>query len=201
MPHFEQLILSAPIGFVNICQKLNALAESKEEVLNKHTSAAWLLATDNCTNSEDEVKAIAFIVKSMKQAQPACSLSQTAIILASNTVLTKDCIEKILLKVKEYSTTKTDKSEQALHGRLKNLKWRIGVALSSNTCRNLLAPYVNLSFEVTNSEGKPSPVCLELTYEQFKVGSSIIYYKIIFVFTHFSLFRRSLKQLSRRWAR
>jgi uncharacterized protein YjaG (DUF416 family) len=114
MPSFEQLILSAPLGFVNTLLKLNFYAEHQLEKLDQIVISAWQQIQLGSTNASDEVKAISFIIRSMKQAQPPSGLSQTANVLASNTVLTKDCIEKILIKVKELSSSEqTEILEQA----------------------------------------------------------------------------------------
>lgn len=116
MPQFEQLILSAPQGFINTSLHLNSLALEENDKLETLVATAWQQVLTGGTSTSDEVKAIGFVIRSMKQAQPSSSLSQTANVLASTTVLSKECIEKILVKVKELSASEqTEKIEQAIH--------------------------------------------------------------------------------------
>ncbi len=61
-----------------------------------------------------------------------------------------------------------------MSGKMQNLKWRVGVAMSSNKCKSLGAPYVSLSFDVKETDGTTSHHSTELTYEQFKVPHSLI---------------------------
>lgn len=56
-----------------------------------------------------------------------------------------------------------------MSGKMHNLKWRVGVAMSSNKCKSLGAPYVSLTFDVKETDGSSSQHSTELTYEQFKV--------------------------------
>jgi hypothetical protein len=115
MPNLETLILSSPLGFVNTSLRLNAQAKEENEQFDAIVAAAWQQSQSGVTNSSDEVKAIAFIIRSMKQAQPSSSLPQTANVLASTTVLSKEAIERLLIKVKELSDQEPDKTEKAIH--------------------------------------------------------------------------------------
>jgi hypothetical protein len=110
MPSFEQLILSAPMGFVDACLALNSLAETKEATLQTIVQEAWNEATkkQNATNSEtksynNERKGLLFIVRSMRTAQPPPSLSVAANVLVSSTCLFQSTVEKTLLLIKELS--------------------------------------------------------------------------------------------------
>jgi hypothetical protein len=51
-----------------------------------------------------------------------------------------------------------------------NFQWKIGVAISSNTCKSLFSPYVSIRFDLKNEEGVLVPHTAELTYDQFKVS-------------------------------
>ena len=55
-------------------------------------------------------------------------------------------------------------------GKLVGLDWKLGVSLASSECASLLAPFVALSFEVADANGKASHLRVELTYAEFQVG-------------------------------
>jgi hypothetical protein len=114
MPTFEQFVLAAPYGFMNSCLSLNILiSDSNDEessIIEQIVSEAWnniVTKTDQSNKFDsqhsNEKKGVAYIIRSMKSANPPPSISNAANILASNSFLTKDAIEKILIKVKELS--------------------------------------------------------------------------------------------------
>lgn len=53
-------------------------------------------------------------------------------------------------------------------GELVGLEWKLGVAISSNRCQNLSAPFVELIFRVADRNGMVSTQHLELTYLEFQ---------------------------------
>jgi hypothetical protein len=128
MPTFEQLILSAPFGFANASLTLNKLVEGLEEeatIIDELVSESWNEAinrTDATTKEaiqlslqySNEKKVISFIIRSMRQANPAPSISNAANILAGNSFLTKETIEKILIKIKELSSKESTDIKQIL---------------------------------------------------------------------------------------
>lgn len=117
MPSFDVLLLSAPLGFVDSCLLINQFSETKENELQLIIKEVWDLelkkiiesqTTSLSQESPETIKkikrVITFIIQSMKQAQPTPSISITANVLASKSFLTKECIEKILLTIKEVSS-------------------------------------------------------------------------------------------------
>lgn len=115
MPTFEQLILSAPYGFPNGCLSINKLLADAEEgtpsatLIEDIVKESWnnvvnKLEGDQFNKYKNEKNAIIFIIKCMKQSTPAPSIANAANILASNSFLTKDAIEKVLIKIKELSS-------------------------------------------------------------------------------------------------
>lgn len=111
MPTFEQCVLSAPYGFMNSCLALNKLLVENGEssLIEDIVAESWnnivrKIDQDQFSRYDNEKKAISYIIKSMKQSNPAPSISNAANILASNSFLNKDTIEKILIKVKELSS-------------------------------------------------------------------------------------------------
>ncbi len=115
MPTFEHLLLGAPLGFANSCLALNKLVADcgdNDETLNNAIVEAWyhvLKKTELSTLSlHNEKKAIIYIIRSMKSAQPAPSISAAANLLMTKSFLTQNSVEKILLKVKELSSSDND---------------------------------------------------------------------------------------------
>jgi hypothetical protein len=60
-----------------------------------------------------------------------------------------------------------------------NFQWKIGVAISSNSCKSLFHPYVGIRFDLKNEEGKLVPHTAELSYEQFKVRSLLPFSQMV----------------------
>ncbi len=142
MPTFEQFVLSAPYGFPNACLALNKILSDNEEttIIEEIVAESW----NNIVNKIDhdtyqqqyqnEKKAIIYIIKSMKQSTPSPSISNAANILASNSFLTKDTIEKILIKIKELSATETTDIKQILKVRYRRLMIFPYLFFSSDFC-------------------------------------------------------------------
>ncbi|XP_040517372.1 COMM domain-containing protein 6 isoform X3 [Gallus gallus] len=49
-----------------------------------------------------------------------------------------------------------------------DIKWKLGVAMSSDTCRSLKYPYVTVALKVADSSGQITNKCFEMTVPQFK---------------------------------
>jgi hypothetical protein len=111
MPTFEQLILSPPAGFVSCCLETNKLAESNGESLQNIVRQAWKESFNNSatvtvesdTSLQNIKKVVAVIIRFMKSATPAPSISSAAKILVATTLLTQQSVELILLQIKELS--------------------------------------------------------------------------------------------------
>uniref|UniRef100_A0A8C0B3G0 COMM domain-containing protein 6 n=1 Tax=Buteo japonicus TaxID=224669 RepID=A0A8C0B3G0_9AVES len=50
----------------------------------------------------------------------------------------------------------------------KNIKWKLGVAMSSDTCRSLKYPYVTVTLKVADPSGQITDKSFEMTVPQFK---------------------------------
>ncbi|OXB66942.1 hypothetical protein ASZ78_014103 [Callipepla squamata] len=62
-------------------------------------------------------------------------------------------------------------------GQFVDIKWKLGVAMSSDTCRSLKYPYVAVTLKVADPSGQITNKCFEMTVPQFKVcnpGSSLV---------------------------
>lgn len=54
-------------------------------------------------------------------------------------------------------------------GHLVGLDWKLGVALTSSNCNNLLAPFVTILFHITDVNGNTIAERVEFTYSEFQV--------------------------------
>lgn len=53
-------------------------------------------------------------------------------------------------------------------GQLVDMKWKLGVAMTSHCCKNLNSPFVTLTLTVGNSSGQLSTHAFEMTVPEFK---------------------------------
>uniref|UniRef100_A0A8C3UEE1 TBC1 domain family member 4 n=1 Tax=Catharus ustulatus TaxID=91951 RepID=A0A8C3UEE1_CATUS len=56
---------------------------------------------------------------------------------------------------------------------MKDMKWKLGVAMSSDTCRSLKYPYVTVTLTVADPSGQITDKSFEMTVPQFKVPDVI----------------------------
>jgi hypothetical protein len=186
MAAFSHLITaSSPHGFHSACDQLNELVEQEESgeelvSLSSRLYSEGLAAADTKKWAE-EVKALLFILHCYKEVEVKPSEKEIAAALDLNTFLSRTAIAFIvrcMATVKEIDATieATSGSETPVevmnrklsnYGRLSNLKWRLGVALASSKSKNLSAPYVSLSFDVTTSDGSTRKETMEMTYLEF----------------------------------
>lgn len=110
MPSLEQLLLSPPAGFVASCLEINNLASSDENKLRGVVQEAWKDVQANsslCERGNESLsntkKGVTYIIRAMRSAHPAPSISVTAKALVASTLLTQQSVELILLQVKELS--------------------------------------------------------------------------------------------------
>jgi hypothetical protein len=110
MPTFEQLILSPPSGFVASCLEINDLAQKNEGKIQEIVRDAWkeVQSSSSSNNVADAdflniKRGIITVIRAMKSANPAPSISATAKALVASTLLTQSSVEVILLQIKELS--------------------------------------------------------------------------------------------------
>ncbi|XP_061164111.1 COMM domain-containing protein 6-like [Saccostrea echinata] len=53
-------------------------------------------------------------------------------------------------------------------GKLIDMKWKLGVAVSSDECKSLNSPCVTMTLKVADSSGKISTHSMEMTISQFQ---------------------------------
>ncbi|XP_056013154.1 COMM domain-containing protein 6-like isoform X2 [Ostrea edulis] len=62
-----------------------------------------------------------------------------------------------------------DLADRALTaGELVDMKWKLGVAVSSDECKSLNSPFVTMTLRVADSSGKISTHTIEMTVTQFQ---------------------------------
>lgn len=62
-----------------------------------------------------------------------------------------------------------------------DIQWKVGVAMSSDQCKNLNSPFVTLTLTVSDPAGNLKTHTLELTMEQFRVFHLCIIFACVFV--------------------
>ncbi|NXD67643.1 COMD6 protein, partial [Eolophus roseicapillus] len=61
-----------------------------------------------------------------------------------------------------------DAGNMATVGQFVDIKWKLGVAMSSDTCRSLKYPYVTVTLTVADASGQLTDKTFEMTIPQFK---------------------------------
>ncbi|NXX27810.1 COMD6 protein, partial [Nicator chloris] len=61
-----------------------------------------------------------------------------------------------------------DAGNMATVGQFVDMKWKLGVAMSSDTCRSLKYPYVTVTLTVADPSGQITDKSFEMTIPQFK---------------------------------
>ncbi|NWU91122.1 COMD6 protein, partial [Upupa epops] len=65
-------------------------------------------------------------------------------------------------------TMSEETRNMATVGQFVDMKWKLGVAVSSDTCRSLKYPYVTVTLKVTDSSGQITDKSFEMPIPQFK---------------------------------
>ncbi|XP_064296801.1 COMM domain-containing protein 6 isoform X1 [Phalacrocorax carbo] len=66
------------------------------------------------------------------------------------------------------SISAEDARNMATVGQFVDIKWKLGVAMSSDTCRSLKYPYVAVTLKVADASGQTTDKSFEMTIPQFK---------------------------------
>ncbi|MBN3319475.1 COMD6 protein, partial [Atractosteus spatula] len=59
-------------------------------------------------------------------------------------------------------------------GQLVDLQWKLGMAVSSDTCRSLNYPYVSMTLKIADTTGQLLSKSFEMTVPQFQVSSLVL---------------------------
>jgi hypothetical protein len=105
MPTFENLILAAPAGFSQGCSNLNSFSASEASSFEQIITGA--LTTSSHLNVESvernhvsHFKIVSFIVRAYRSANPTPTFQQMAVALDQNTLLTRECVEALIITIK-----------------------------------------------------------------------------------------------------
>ncbi len=183
MPGFAHLVLSAPQGFIAGCKQFNSTVETNAAAKDSIVEACVVSrredhsVTDTSMSWPEEVKVLSYLVNCFERASPKPTVPEMASTLDTNTFLAREAITVIIAGIDSVinSNSSTAVKMDALmeirktsnFGRLSNLQWRLGVSLSSSSCQNLSAPYVALSFDVVDNNGRKTVHTTEMTYSDF----------------------------------
>ena len=108
MPAFESVIVGAPAGFNQSCNDLNKLAIVDPQLLativrKSLLNVNYVPSDQQELKYQNEIKTVNFIIRSFKAANPAPTFPQMASALDLNSLLTRDCVEKIIVAIQENS--------------------------------------------------------------------------------------------------
>ncbi len=183
MPGFAHLVLSAPQGFIAGCKQFNSTVETNAAAKDSIVEACVVSrredhsVTDTSMSWPEEVKVLSYLVNCFERASPKPTVPEMASILDTNTFLAREAITVIIAGIDSISNSNSSTAvkmdalmeirKTSNFGRLSNLQWRLGVSLSSSSCQNLSAPYVALSFDVVDNNGRKTVHTTEMTYSDF----------------------------------
>lgn len=106
MPTFESLVVNAPAGFNQSCTDLNNLTIADPaflaQIVRKSLSSANFVPSEPSEKQFcNEIKTVNFIIRSFKAASPVPTFPQMASALDLNSLLTRDCVEKIIVAIQQ----------------------------------------------------------------------------------------------------
>jgi hypothetical protein len=105
MPTFENLILAAPAGFSQGCSNLNSFSASEagsfEQIITSALTTSSHLNVESVErNHVSHFKIVSFIVRAYRSANPTPTFQQMAVALDQNTLLTRECVEALIITIK-----------------------------------------------------------------------------------------------------
>jgi len=193
MPSFEVLVIGAPLGFLPGCAKLNAAASDAavSALVLESAIKAYRYGSSQTSGSYcEEIKALSYIIYAREQAQPRPVLTEVAAVLDVNTVLTRESITAFCAGLDSIALLPSAEQQAAAGevggaeassslsiaeamakkksgGQLFNFQWRLGVAISSSSCKALSSPYVAVTFSIRDSNGEVTSHSAEMSYAEF----------------------------------
>lgn len=111
--------MAAPAGFSQGSSSLNSFVVSDEEtfaqLVAKSLKDSSFTAADHVDkNHSGHFKVISFIIRAYRSANPTPTAQQMAVALDQNTLLTRDCVEKLIVAVQNNQTNDTTSSVSLL---------------------------------------------------------------------------------------
>ena len=203
MPSFESILVGGCPGFAQKCLTSNHVLLSTDDTEPFRIMAASLVAPSSSSSIKhsksfnDVMECFVYIFESYRRAtdQPDLDISSLSSILQQNTVLSPAIISILVEHLSKIVKTTSATEKKRIHriGQMVDFKWRLGVAITSNSCRDLQNPYVVVSFAVVESDGSKKYHSAELTLEQFQVNQFVsISLYLVDPLTPFACFTLSL---------
>ena len=175
MSSFESLILRAPLGFTAGCGECNAyedLAAVVDTAVHYARMSGCAPSSSSSSSSSSSkrraIKSLLYIINARNTSQPQPEIAELASVLDQYTTLSRASITALAAGLESYSIPAEQVFSTVHNGKLTSLQWRLGVSLASSSCKNLLSPYVALSFTVIDGNGQSKMHTSELTYKEFQ---------------------------------
>ena len=183
---FETLLLSPPLAFAGACGQTNLLFISNKDeltalvdkVIESYFSNAGIATSrrsggqggsSSGDSKENVMMALLFIIRSRENALQSPTKDEFLTSIAGNTILSFEAAELLVDRLDAFKATNGSaiKSVFRSSGTLVNLRWKLGVAITSSAEKGLQAPFVALFFDVRHIDGDVSSHSLELSCQQF----------------------------------
>ncbi|XP_069495481.1 COMM domain-containing protein 6 [Ambystoma mexicanum] len=95
----------------------------------------------------------------------------SSILVEAKTALPKQILQvlhRVWTEQGESLSLSEDARKVAAGGQLLDFQWKLGMAVSSDTCRSLNYPYVAVALKVADCSGQVTTQCFEMTIPQFQ---------------------------------
>ncbi|XP_052796113.1 COMM domain-containing protein 6-like [Mya arenaria] len=181
------ILQGAPDGFgaaVTLMNQLNAdhLSKLSKDVIQFLQYTLGVVNTDSwCKkvqesgtkftkeNIQNIINALIYLYRSSAKAD--LSEEDFMSMLSSSTVFQPSscsCLSAVWTEQRHQLQSSNIKQHILGVGQLLDIQWKVGVAVSSDQCRNLNSPYVTLTLTVADPDGSVKIHTLELTTIQFR---------------------------------
>ena len=181
---FDTLLLSPPLAFsaavgqANLLSAANrddltALIDKVIEVYFSNASISTSSKDDNMGGNggykENVMKALLFIIRSRENAAQIPTREEFLASISDNTILSTEAAELLIDRLDAFKAANGSAIKSAFKssGTLVNLRWKLGVAITSSAEKGLQAPFVSLFFDVRSVDGELSSHSMELSYQKF----------------------------------
>mmetsp|Transcript_14644 Transcript_14644/g.43988 ORF Transcript_14644/g.43988 Transcript_14644/m.43988 type:complete len:214 (-) Transcript_14644:319-960(-) len=187
-------VLAAPMGFVSAIQLLERLCEAPKAVLHLARNVARYdedntgdMTAENYVEAFQAAgiamnaaalgnasRALAYLYRGVKTTDTDAEAA--AGVLGMSTSLSEDAcyvvtqaIAKAMSEVAAGGEGEAAKPKKPLKiGQLSGTEWRLGVAIASRGCDQLLTPYVSINLKAIDDNGIETTIPVELSYAEFQ---------------------------------
>jgi hypothetical protein len=147
---------------------LNAFANERRGGENRALSSVAIPGM-SASDVASMVNALAYVVRGCLEQKLDKDGAALMSALATSTEASEETTGRLVACWTTSCGNSAKESQSAFTiGQLDGMDWKLGVALSSSTCSQLVTPYVTLTFKVKDSNGGLRVKQLELTLSEFK---------------------------------